>query len=122
VSQFCGGPSGGLHAKYARLRFGPSERWTKRIREQCLAAERSGDTKSDWYVWQCKGQSRINNLRLSAGDRLVIVAVNHATGYAGMSRVTVPPITKGVTLVNGKCPADEAAGGPMHFAVVTRAS
>jgi RHS repeat-associated protein len=114
VSQFCDG-SLNAHARYARLRMGPSERWTKRTRQECQQAEQAGQTGTDWYNWQCNGQSRINGLRLSAGDRLVIVAVNHATGYAGVSTVTVPPVTQGQGLVDGHCQADDEAGGPEHF-------
>lgn len=101
---------------YKRLRFGPSERWTRRDREACDALEAKGTTTGDFYKFYCAGKDRILRLRLSQGDHLIVFAINHATGYAGATNLVVPPITTLQTLgADGKCAADEAAGGPIAF-------
>ena len=87
-------PPTGAQGRYTRLRMGPSSlKWL-------------GDGLQTTSL-------RRNSTRLVPGDRLVVFAVNHATGYAGMSTVTVPPITTSARGEDGSCPADEAAGGPL---------
>ncbi|MET0405326.1 MAG: Ig-like domain-containing protein, partial [Cystobacter sp.] len=81
------------HGRYARLRMGPSG-----------------------LKWMGPGELsslRRNSTRLVPGDRLVVFAVNHATGYAGMNTVTVPPTSRSTRNEDGSCPADEAEGGPI---------
>ncbi|HZH77164.1 MAG TPA: hypothetical protein VEY88_14130, partial [Archangium sp.] len=87
-------PPSGAQGRYTRLRMGPSGlKWL-------------GDGLQ-------KTSLRRSSTRLVPGDRLVVFAVNHATGYAGMSTVTVPPISTSIRNADGSCPADEAAGGPI---------
>ncbi|HUC06560.1 MAG TPA: hypothetical protein VMR96_00590, partial [Solirubrobacterales bacterium] len=75
---------------FNRIRVGPAD-LNKEARNQACASMRS-DPKavlSDYYVVECsddQGKAR-NFLRLRTGDGLVIFAINHATGYAGLSRV-----------------------------------
>lgn len=87
-------PSSGAQGRYARLRLGPSG-----------------------LKWLGEGPGlpglRRNSTRLVPGDRLVVFALNHATGYAGMSSVTVPPINRSTRNEDGSCPADAAEGGPI---------
>ncbi|ABS26527.1 CARDB domain-containing protein [Anaeromyxobacter sp. Fw109-5] len=104
------------HGEYKRLRFGPSERWTRRDREECDQLRAAGATATEYFKFRCEGQERILTLRLSQGDRIVVFAVNHATGYAGATTVVVPPITTLEGLdQNQHCAADDAAGGPIEF-------
>jgi RHS repeat-associated protein len=86
-------PPGGAHARYMRLRMGPSA-----LR---------------WLGSSVPASLRRNRQRLVPGDRLVVFALNHATGYAGMTTVVVPPISRSARNEDGSCPADEAAGGPI---------
>ncbi|MDC0712256.1 Ig-like domain-containing protein [Stigmatella sp. ncwal1] len=86
-------PPSGAQGRYARLRMGPSAlRWL-------------GSAVPD--------SLRRNSTRLLPGDRLVVFALNHATGYAGMGNVTVPPVSRSTRNEDGSCPADEAEGGPI---------
>ena len=87
---------GGAQGRYARLRMGPSA--------------------LKWLGSSVPETLRRNSLRLVPGDRLVVIAVNHATGYSGMSTVTVPPVSRSARGEDGSCPADDAAGGPIIVA------
>jgi RHS repeat-associated protein len=111
------------HASYARMRAGPTVPFKRVIRDRCLAIEQKhggplsldGGPQSEeerFYVTECQ-DNRVNFLRLSPGDQLVVFAVNHATGHAGMKQVSVPPINR-FTSPDGGCPEDDAAGGPLE--------
>jgi RHS repeat-associated protein len=91
------------HGSYGRVRFGPTTASHRATRRQCYL---TGSTTGE-----C---ARIgeNFSRLETGDRLVVFAINHATGYAGMTTVVVPPINHIQRGPNGVCLADEEAGGP----------
>ncbi len=74
--------------------------------EQCWYYESRGlDTLSGderiYYQMNC-ARPRETRVRLHAGDKLKIVAVNHATGHTGMAKITVPSIT-----TNNDCPDEE---------------
>ncbi|HYH95020.1 RHS repeat-associated core domain-containing protein [Hyalangium sp.] len=84
----CGGGSTAPHGRYAKVRYGPS-------------------TLDSRF-----GQSRRNLQRLVPGDRLVVFAINHATGHTGMEVLTVPSVNFSSRAPDGSCPADDAAGGP----------
>ncbi|MCE9670034.1 DUF6531 domain-containing protein [Myxococcus stipitatus] len=108
--------------RYARMRVGPTAPSKRSIRERCRelnpaivqdpsapAPDGLGDDDRAFYEAECR--ENVNNfLRLAAGDPLVVVAVNHATGFTGMTRVRVPPIVKTATGPDGKCALDEAQG------------
>ncbi len=80
-------------AVYSRLRIGPSDYNSRRQQQKCEAANAAGDKTSDFYKsWCSPGAIRKHFLQLQAHDRLIIAAVNHATGYSGIARVEVPPI------------------------------
>ncbi|KFE70050.1 polymorphic toxin-type HINT domain-containing protein [Hyalangium minutum] len=83
----CDSYPGAPHGRYAKVRYGPST--LSRV------------------------ASRRDSQRLLPGDRLVVFAVNHATGYSGMEVVTVPSVNQSSRAEDGSCPADDAAGGPM---------
>ncbi|MBI5543266.1 MAG: hypothetical protein HY901_05220, partial [Deltaproteobacteria bacterium] len=52
--------------------------------------------------------------RLKQGDLIQVFAINHATGYAGLKTVTVPPLAQAEGLdASGRCAADDTAGGPL---------
>jgi RHS repeat-associated protein len=85
----CEGTTGRPHGRYAKVRIGPST-----LNFQLSAARR-------------------NRQRLLPGDRLVVFAINHATGHAGMEVVTVPSVNRSSRAEDGSCPADDAAGGPL---------
>jgi len=104
------GPYPGPHGSYARMRAGPADRRIREIRAQCLEAERAGKTSTPFYRANCEQQKQRLTAQLSPGDRLVVVAVNHATGYAGMSTVTVPPVVQTPPDLAGVCPADLLQG------------
>ncbi|MBI5548736.1 MAG: hypothetical protein HY901_33050, partial [Deltaproteobacteria bacterium] len=106
------------HGKYARVRLGPSMPNQRAVREQCRAIEaklESARTEQEkaFKASQC-GPRSASAVRLGPGDRLVAFAVNHATGYAGIQAVTVPPINKIKRGPNGECQADLDAGGPLQ--------
>jgi RHS repeat-associated protein len=105
------------HARYVRVRMGPQAAGMRYERNLCaaLAANPSPDAQRE-YQATCASLARTNFTRLSPGDRLVAFAVNHATGWAGMKTVIVPDVTQRPGLSPGEsCPADDAAGGPIHF-------
>ncbi|MBN1205865.1 MAG: hypothetical protein JXB05_13185 [Myxococcaceae bacterium] len=110
--------------RYSRVRVGPTGLVKRNIREWCRIANPDflkdpsaplpadagvSDEGRDYYERECR-ESRTNFLRLSAGDPLVVVAVNHATGHTGMTRVTVPPIVTSQLNADGKCAQDEELG------------
>ena len=84
----CEGGTTRPHGRYAKVRFGPS-------------------TMTQFPA------RHVNSQRLVPGDRLMVFAINHATGYSGMEVVTVPSINRSTRAEDGSCPADDAAGGPM---------
>jgi|GEM_PF-3156762 len=110
------------HGYYSRVRTGPAARIRQAARERCRQLERqlgtsdAGSLSSEdqgYYDGNCR-DNRTNTLRLNAGDRLVVFAVNHATGYSGMTSVTVPAINRVSRTETGGCQADDAAGGPLE--------
>jgi large repetitive protein len=98
--------------QYSRLRLGPTSSVSRATRTRCeqLLAQGAKTVEERLFLKNECTDSNSAFLRLSEGDRLVVFAINHATGYAGMSTVTVPAINRG-TRVDGKCPAD--ANGPL---------
>ncbi|NRD50691.1 DUF6531 domain-containing protein, partial [Corallococcus exiguus] len=108
--------------RYARVRMGPSTPFKRVIRERCRelnpaiaqdphAPTPSGLSDDDraFYESACQ-DNRTNFLRLSAGESLVVVAVNHATGHTGMTRLQVPPIATQQLDANGRCTEDDEKG------------
>ncbi|MCY1022376.1 RHS repeat-associated core domain-containing protein [Pyxidicoccus sp. MSG2] len=110
-------PPTGVHGQYSRVRLGPSHYSNDATRARCLqlsgqAGPLSPEDES-FYRLEC-GPMAGSFLRLGAGERLVVFAVNHATGYSGMKTVTVPSINRDVRAPDGTCPQDAAAGGPLE--------
>ncbi|NTX62301.1 hypothetical protein HUA74_16725 [Myxococcus sp. CA051A] len=113
---------GDPHGYYTRVRTGPAARIRQVARERCRELERErgasdggglSDADQGYYDGNCR-DNRTNHLRLSPGDRLVVFAVNHATGYSGMTRVTVPAVNRAERTSTGACQADDDAGGPLQ--------
>ncbi|WP_426745922.1 RHS repeat-associated core domain-containing protein [Myxococcus faecalis] len=109
------------HGYYARVRTGPAANIRRMARERCRELERTlatdaglgdgGSDDPDWAYYQANCQdNRTNYLRLNPGERLVVFAVNHATGYAGMRTITVPSINRVLRREDGTCPLDESSG------------
>ncbi|RKH13284.1 hypothetical protein D7X74_22150 [Corallococcus sp. CA047B] len=98
------------HGSYARVRTGPAANIRRVARERCRELERADGGLSDadqgYYQANCV-DNRTNYLRLNPGERLVVFAVNHATGYAGMSSVTVPTVNRIDRLPDGRCALDD---------------
>ncbi|MCE9670030.1 DUF6531 domain-containing protein [Myxococcus stipitatus] len=107
---------------YARVRVGPTTPYKRAIRERCRELNPSIDDDPSaapppslededraYYERECR-DNRENFLRLTAGDPLVVVAVNHATGHTGMTRVQVPPIVKWRPGPDGRCAEDDELG------------
>ncbi|QSQ26563.1 hypothetical protein JY651_17225 [Pyxidicoccus parkwayensis] len=112
----------GPHGTYARVRTGPAARIRQMARARCrelegkLGTPESGGLSPEeqgYYDGNCR-DNRTNYLRLNPGERLVVFAVNHATGYAGMNTVTVPTINRIARDSTGACQLDTAAGGPLE--------
>ncbi|WP_163866947.1 RHS repeat-associated core domain-containing protein [Myxococcus eversor] len=110
------------HGYYSRVRTGPAARIRQSARERCRQLERQLGTSDagslstedqGYYDGNCR-DNRTNTLRLNPGDRLVVFAVNHATGYSGMTSVTVPAINRVSRTETGGCQADDEAGGPLQ--------
>ncbi|MFY1827969.1 RHS repeat-associated core domain-containing protein [Myxococcus fulvus] len=110
------------HGYYARVRTGPAARIRQMARERCRELDRQlggadagGLSAEDqgYYDGNCR-DNRTNTLRLNPGDRLVVFAVNHATGYSGMTSVIVPSINRVSRTETGGCQADDEAGGPLQ--------
>ncbi|RJS18828.1 hypothetical protein DRW03_24520 [Corallococcus sp. H22C18031201] len=94
--------------EYSRVRLGPTHGVSRATRERCQELEASGQkTEADkqFFRAECGGTSG-SFLWLVPGDRLVVFAVNHATGYAGMSTVTVPSASTSTRGADGLCAAD----------------
>ncbi|HEX8705547.1 MAG TPA: carboxypeptidase regulatory-like domain-containing protein, partial [Myxococcaceae bacterium] len=85
----CEGSPTRPHGRYAKVRYGP--------------ASTLGRMQA----------SRHNGQRLLPGDRMVVFAINHATGYSGMEVVTIPSVNRSSRAPDGSCPLDDAAGGPV---------
>lgn len=97
------------HAMFSRMRLGPTHGIKRYAIARCQELDRAGQKTQadrDYYQANCQ-DNRTNFLSLSAGDRLVVFAINHATGYAGMKTVTVPPINRSTRTEEGRCEADE---------------
>ncbi|QSQ26146.1 hypothetical protein JY651_14960 [Pyxidicoccus parkwayensis] len=107
---------------YARVRVGPTAPSKRIIRERCRelnpailqdpsapAPTNLSDGDRAFYETECR-DNRTNFLRLTAGEPLVVVAVNHATGHTGMTRLNVPPIVKKQVDANGRCALDDEKG------------
>jgi RHS repeat-associated protein len=110
-------PPTGVHGQYSRVRLGPSHYSNNETRARCLQLSSATGPLSpedeSFYRLEC-GPMAGSFLRLGAGERLVVFAVNHATGYSGMKTVTVPSINRAVRAADGTCPEDAAAGGPLE--------
>ncbi|MCP3060238.1 DUF6531 domain-containing protein [Myxococcus sp. K38C18041901] len=113
---------GDPHGYYTRVRTGPAARIRQVARERCRELERElgtsdggglSDADQGYYDGNCR-DNRTNHLRLNPGDRLVVFAVNHATGYSGMAHVTVPAVNRVERSASGACQADDEAGGPLQ--------
>ncbi|NBD08507.1 RHS repeat-associated core domain-containing protein [Corallococcus silvisoli] len=100
--------------QYSRLRLGPTNSVSRATRMRCEQLLVEGARTAEERLFQKNECTDSNSgfLRLSEGDRLVVFAVNHATGYSGMATVTVPAINRNAR-VDGKCPAD--ANGPLQI-------
>ncbi len=111
--QTCDGSESGAvpHGRYGKLRLGPTSLSAKAARVQCQSRGAAGLLDPSCSI------NGPNYARLSAGERLVVFAVNHATGYAGMTTVTVPAVVRSARGANGECAADTAAGGPLTTVV-----
>jgi RHS repeat-associated protein len=99
------------HGTFSRMRLGPTHGIKRYARARCQELDRAGQKTQedrDYYQANCQ-DNRGNFLSLSAGDRLVVFAINHATGYAGMKTVTVPSINRSTRTEEGRCEADEGA-------------
>ncbi|MBE4753628.1 hypothetical protein G4177_36330 [Corallococcus sp. ZKHCc1 1396] len=107
---------------YARVRMGPTAPFKRVIRERCLelnpaiqqdpsapAPESVEGADRAFYETECR-DNRTNFLRLTAGEPLVVVAVNHATGHTGMTRIQVPAITQQQLDAKGRCALDDELG------------
>ncbi len=104
-------PPTGPQGMYSRVRLGPANSVARATRERCqrIAAEGPKTPEDEsFYKAEC-GSGGSGFLRLSAGDRVVVFAVNHSTGYAGMKTVMVPPINRSSRTADGTCP-DDAEG------------
>lgn len=108
--------------RYARVRMGPTTPFKRVIRERCRelnptieqdpsapAPTTLNDEDRAFYETECR-DNRTNFLRLTAGEPLVVVAVNHATGHTGMTRLQVPAISKLQLDANGRCALDDQLG------------
>ncbi|MBN8466758.1 Ig-like domain-containing protein [Corallococcus exiguus] len=108
--------------RYARVRMGPTTPFKRVIRERCrelnpaIVQDPSAPTPTTlsdedraFYETECR-DNRTNFLRLTAGEPLVVVAVNHATGHTGMTRIQVPAISKMQLDANGRCALDDQLG------------
>ncbi len=117
-------PQGQLNpqARYARVRMGPTTPFKRVIRERCRelnpaliqdpsapAPSQLSESDRAFYETECR-DNHTNFLRLTAGEQLVVVAVNHATGHTGMTRLPVPPLSKKQLDAEGRCAADEELG------------
>ncbi|WP_223634919.1 RHS repeat-associated core domain-containing protein [Corallococcus sp. EGB] len=100
--------------KYSRLRLGPTNSVSRATRTRCEQLQTEGAKTVEERLFLKNECSDSNSafLRLSEGDRLVVFAINHATGYSGMATVTVPSINRNAR-VNGTCAAD--ANGPLQI-------
>ncbi|HET6981954.1 MAG TPA: DUF6531 domain-containing protein, partial [Myxococcaceae bacterium] len=104
---------------YTRVRIGPADRFKAAQRESnrvaCAAlSDPTVRTADDEVFWRLNCAPELGFFSgLQAGDKLVVFAINHATGYAGISNITVPAITSNPD-PSGACAADDAAGGPQQ--------
>ncbi|MBS2023439.1 MAG: Ig-like domain-containing protein, partial [Deltaproteobacteria bacterium] len=80
---------GHAHGFYTQLRIGPSD-FRKKVR--CNELRQANLTSLDYYKAWCIDDQRKHALELKTHDRLVVFAVNHDTGYSGITTVEVPPI------------------------------
>ncbi|NVI98770.1 hypothetical protein HV824_11645 [Myxococcus sp. AM009] len=107
---------------YARVRMGPTTPFKRVIRDRCrelnpaIVQDPSAPAPSNlsaadraFYETECR-DNHSNFLRLAAGEPLVVVAVNHATGHTGMTRLPVPPISKKELDAEGRCAQDDELG------------
>lgn len=107
---------------YARVRLGPTTPFKRVIRDRCrqlnpaIVQDPSAPAPSHlsaaeraFYDTECR-DNHSNFLRLTAGEPLVVVAVNHATGHTGMTRLPVPPISKKQLNEEGRCTQDDELG------------
>jgi len=97
-------PKAPPHATYTRFRADPKDTYSQAMETYCRWAELNGATGAPAYRQGCQAFRFATSL--APGDRLVVVGVNHATGYAGMSTITVPPVVQAQLDANGNCPAD----------------
>ncbi|SDF03020.1 RHS repeat-associated core domain-containing protein [Myxococcus virescens] len=108
--------------RYARVRMGPTTPFKRVIRERCRelnpalvydpsapAPSHLSEADRAFYETECR-DNHTNFLRLTAGEPLVVVAVNHATGHTGMTRLPVPPISKKQLDETGRCALDDELG------------
>jgi RHS repeat-associated protein len=98
--------------QFTRVRLGPTNPSKQAARLRCLQLKGQQLSPDDKIFFEANCNSRTNYLQLNTGDRLVAFAINNATGYAGVTTVTVPPITQSSVADGGVCSADDQAGGP----------
>jgi RHS repeat-associated protein len=107
----CSG-AGHAHGLYNQLRIGPSD---FRRKVQCDALRGSGNTSSDYYKSWCTDDQAKNFLQLKTNDRLVVFAINHDTGYSGITTVTVPPVNQSNPACAGLPPVPVNINGKTEF-------
>ncbi len=101
------------HGGYTRMHLGPTAPSHRAARQRCRSLEQQGVNNlkagtEPYYYYQANCKDNRNNfLRLSAGDELVAFAINHATGFAGLTKVRVPAIN---AVPSGPCQADVDQG------------
>ncbi|NOJ76943.1 RHS repeat-associated core domain-containing protein [Myxococcus xanthus] len=108
--------------RYSRVRMGPTTPFKRVIRERCRelnpaliqdpsapAPRQLNEADRAFYETECR-DNHTNFLRLKAGEPLVVVAVNHATGHTGMTRLPIPPLSKKQLDEEGRCAEDEELG------------
>ncbi|WNG16934.1 RHS repeat-associated core domain-containing protein [Cystobacter fuscus] len=109
-------PPGNKHGYFSRVRLGPTSTVSRGTRERCaaLALKNPRTPEEDAFLKSDCSANGSSFLRLSTGDRLVVFAVNHATGYTGMSTVVVPPINREARREDGTCPQDAQGKIPIQ--------
>ncbi len=93
-------PTGQKPGSYGLMRIGPRDNLKRTVQARCRSIEAAGkanagdsDVDGRFYNAECR-ENRSNFLRLRPGDRLVAFAISHSSGFAGLARVTVPPINR----------------------------
>jgi large repetitive protein len=109
-----GGGQSSPNGSFIRVRAGPTNPAQRAAQAQCRSLDGKSRTPTEDIYWKVNcANNRTNFLNLNAGDRLVVFAINHATGYAGQTTITVPPVAKSTVAPGAQCPEDVAMKGPL---------